>query len=86
MQENKLYKYSSSPHVKAKRTTRQIMVRVCIALIPALIMGIIYFGYMAAVLVALSTLSAIASEFIYLLITKADCKGKTDATHFLFIS
>lgn len=75
MQENKLYKYSSSPHVKAKRTTRQIMVRVCIALIPALIMGIIYFGYMAAVLVALSTLSAIASEFIYLLITKNDFKS-----------
>ena len=64
----KLYKYSSSPHVKAPRTTKQIMIRVCIALLPALIMGIVYFGYMAAILVALAVVSAVASEFVYLLI------------------
>ncbi len=75
MQENKLFKYSSSPHVKAPRTTRQIMIRVCIALLPAVIMGIVYFGYMAALLVAISVLSAIASEYVYFFILKKDFKS-----------
>lgn len=75
MQENRLYKYSSSPHVKAPRTTRQIMVRVCIALSPAVIMGSILFGPLATLIIALSVLSAIASEFVFLLITKNTFKS-----------
>nr|MBO4518262.1 RnfABCDGE type electron transport complex subunit D [Clostridia bacterium] len=62
--------YSSSPHIKAKRTTRNIMIDVCIALIPATVMGIVYFGAYALLLVALSVLSAVAGEYIYLLIMK----------------
>ena len=68
MTNDKLLKFSASPHVKAKRTTRQIMIEVCIALLPAVIMGIIYFGLNAFLLIALSVLSAVASEFIYHLI------------------
>lgn len=71
---NNLLKFSSSPHVKAPRTTRQIMIHVCIALLPAAIMGIVYFGYMAAIILALALLSAVASEFIYLLICKKSFK------------
>ena len=70
MESQKIYKFSSSPHVKAPRTTKQIMQRVCIALLPAVIMGIIYFGYMATIILALSVVSAVGSEFIYLLICK----------------
>lgn len=70
----RLYKYSSSPHVKAPRTTRQIMVRVCIALLPATIMGIVFFGFMAAAILALAVASAVASEFVYLLICKKSLK------------
>ena len=35
------YVYSSSPHVKSPRTTRGIMIDVCIALTPACIAGCI---------------------------------------------
>lgn len=72
---DKIYAYSSSPHVKNVRTTKNIMIDVCIALAPACIMGIIYFGYMAAVLLAVSVASAVLSEFIYLLIAgKKPCE------------
>ena len=74
MADSKLLKFSSSPHVKAPRTTKQIMIHVCIALLPACIMGIVYFGGMAALILALSLVSAVASEFIYLLICKKSFK------------
>ncbi len=64
----KLYKYSSSPHVKAPKSTKFIMINVCIALLPACVTGIIYFGGMAALILALALVSAVASEFVYLLI------------------
>ena len=41
---------STPPHVKSKRTTRGIMIDVCIALLPCIIAGIVYFGEMAALL------------------------------------
>ena len=69
MQENSLLVYSASPHVKAPRTTRQIMLHVCIALAPACIMGIIYFALSAALILLASVLSAVLSEFLYLLIS-----------------
>ena len=62
--------YSSSPHIKAKRTTRRIMIDVCIALIPATVMGVVYFGLYALALVALAVVFAVAGEYIYLLIMK----------------
>ncbi|MBQ9514421.1 MAG: RnfABCDGE type electron transport complex subunit D [Clostridia bacterium] len=61
--------FSSSPHVKSPKTTKWIMLNVCIALLPSLIFGIIYFGLKALLLVAVSVLSAVVSEFIYLFIT-----------------
>ena len=66
--ENKLLTYSSSPHVKTSRTTKKIMIHVCIALLPACIMGCVYFGLKALLLLALSLSSAVLSEYIYLLI------------------
>lgn len=64
------YVYSSSPHVKSPRTTKGIMIDVCIALIPACIMGIVYFGWGALLILALSAISAVASEFVFLLCCK----------------
>ncbi len=69
-----LLKFSASPHVKAKRTTRNIMIDVCIALLPACIMGCVYFGWKALLLIVLSVISCVASEFVYLLITKMTFK------------
>ena len=64
--ENKLV-YSSSPHIKAQRTTRRIMTDVCIALLPATIVGIVYFGLYALLIVALAVISAVVGEYVYLL-------------------
>ena len=70
MANNSLLQFSSSPHVKNKRTTKWIMANVCIALLPASIMGIVYFGLNAFLLLLVSVLSALASEFVFLLILK----------------
>ena len=72
--QNNLITLSNSPHVKANTSTRKIMIDVCIALIPACIMGVIYFGLNAFLIIALSVISAVASEFIYLLIAKKKIK------------
>ncbi len=74
MAENRLYKFSSSPHIKAPRTTRFIMANVCIALLPTTIAGIIFFGWKALLLVALATVSAVLSEFVFELIMKKSPK------------
>ena len=65
--ENKLV-YSPAPHIKSPRTTRAVMIDVCVALCPAAVVGIIYFGYLAAIIIALAVVSAVAAEFIYLFI------------------
>lgn len=71
MADNKtLLVYSPSPHIKTARTTKKIMIDVCIALLPAVVAGVVYFGAKALLLIALSVFSAIASEFVYYLIEK----------------
>lgn len=65
---------SHSPHVKTPRTTRQVMMHVCIALIPACIMGIIYFGLYALALIAVSVASAVISEIVFSLCLKKKFK------------
>ncbi len=66
---NEQLTFSSSPHVKTPRTTKWIMINVCIALLPACIMGVIYFGLYALLLLALSVATSILSEYLFLLIT-----------------
>lgn len=60
-----LLQYSTSPHIRINNTTKKIMINVCLALLPATVMGIILFGYLALLTVAVSVVSAIASEFLY---------------------
>lgn len=71
------YVYSSSPHVKSPRTTRGIMIDVCIALLPACIAGCIMLGltearlgWLSLMVLAIACLTAVASEFVYLLCCK----------------
>lgn len=68
MADANLLTYSSSPHVKTPKTTKWIMINVCIALMPAVIMGIVFFGLNAFLMVLLSLVGAIGSEFVYCLI------------------
>lgn len=71
------YVYSSSPHVKSPRTTKRIMIDVCIALLPACIAGCILLGltearlgWLSFMVLAIACISAVASEFIFLLCCK----------------
>ncbi|MDE7300572.1 MAG: RnfABCDGE type electron transport complex subunit D, partial [Clostridia bacterium] len=59
---------STPPHVKSKRTTKKIMLDVIIALTPAAIAGIVYFGWGAVVPIIASVFGAVATEFVYFFI------------------
>ncbi|MGN0805772.1 MAG: RnfABCDGE type electron transport complex subunit D [Candidatus Coproplasma sp.] len=56
---------STPPHVKSPRTTKGIMLDVIIALIPAAIMGIVYFHLNAFILILTSVLGCVTTEFVY---------------------
>lgn len=71
---------SNSPHVRDKRTTSSIMADVFLALLPASIYGIYNFGAKAAVILIVSTLSAILFEWLYQVlmgqkVTVTDCSA-----------
>lgn len=61
---------SSSPHIRSKETTSVIMRDVLIALVPALLCGVVYFGFRALFLVAVTVLSCVGFEFLWQKITK----------------
>lgn len=56
---------STAPHVKTPRTTKHIMLDVLIALAPAAIAGIVFFGWQALVVELLAVVSAVLTEFVY---------------------
>ena len=60
---NNILSVSCSPHAKSPRTTKWIMINVCIALAPAFIMGIVYFGLNAFLLTLVSVASAVSLNF-----------------------
>lgn len=66
---------STPPHVKSKRTTKGIMLDVLIALLPAAVMGIVYFRLNAFILEITAVLAAVATEFVYFFIKN---KGFSD--------
>ncbi len=59
------FNISSSPHIRAQITTRDIMIYVLIALIPAACFGIFNFGISALTVIAVTTLSAVITEAVY---------------------
>lgn len=64
------YYVSVSPHITAKPTTKSIMLEVCIALIPATVAAVFYFGFYSLFIVGLSIASTVFGEFIFNLIRK----------------
>lgn len=60
--------YSGSPHVTGRRTTKGIMLDVVIALLPAAVVGCVYFGWKALLIVAISVITAVLSEALYRMI------------------
>ena len=71
MNENRLI-VSSSPHLRSPRTTQGIMLDVIVALLPALVMGTVIFGWRALLVCAASVGSAVFSEFLFNVITKRE--------------
>lgn len=58
-------KVSSNPHIRSKVTTNGIMLAVIIALLPAVGFGIWNFGARAALIVVLSVVSCVLTEFLF---------------------
>ncbi len=56
---------SGTPHVRSKESIQSIMRDVVIALIPASIMGIYYFGFRALMLIVISIASSLVFEWGY---------------------
>ena len=65
---------SSSPHVHSSTTTKTIMRDVLIALIPAMIMGVVVFGLRSLTVTAVSVLACYLFEKLYCKIAKVDDK------------
>lgn len=60
--EERLLYVSSSPHVFTEESTQRIMLDVVIAMVPAMIASVIFFGFHALAVILVSTLGAVAGE------------------------
>ncbi len=67
---SELLHVSSAPHVRAKTSTRNVMMWVIIALLPTTCFGIYNFGFRALLLVIATVLSCVLSETVFNLIMK----------------
>lgn len=56
---------TAAPHLRSKDTTASIMRDVCIALVPAGVMGIVWFGSKAAILIAICVAASVLFELLY---------------------
>ncbi len=65
---------SSSPHVHSSTTTRTIMRDVLIALAPAMILSVVFFGFRALTVTAVSVLACWFFEKLYCKLMKVDDK------------
>ncbi|MBQ7584530.1 MAG: RnfABCDGE type electron transport complex subunit D [Lachnospiraceae bacterium] len=59
------YQVSVSPHVRDNVTTQKIMLAVIAALMPACIFGVVNFGLHALLILVITPLAAVASEYVY---------------------
>lgn len=66
---------SDSPHIRGKRTTCGIMLDVLVALLPATVMGCVYFGSAAIVNIVVSIAAAVISELAFRLIKRENIKN-----------
>lgn len=59
-----LFKVSLSPHIHGKETTQKLMFGVIVALIPAFLTSVFFFGYSALIVTATSVGSCILFEYL----------------------
>lgn len=63
--ENKQLLVTASPHVRSKNTVSRDMLDVIIALIPAGLVGVYFFGYRALVLILASVITCVLAETVF---------------------
>ena len=74
---------SSAPHIRSPRTTKHIMLDVLIALLPAAVAGVVYFGWVAFVTILLAMFTAALTEFCWYIVEhKIWRSGKETVTAF----
>lgn len=61
---------SSSPHIRSGETTRRLMGTVLLALLPALLAGVWFFGPRALGVTLVSVAACMVSEWVFLAVTK----------------
>ena len=61
-----------SPHMRSKLTTQRVMLDVLIALFPALVAGVVFFGPRALLLIAVCVSASISFEYLFNFITKRE--------------
>ncbi|MEG0501524.1 MAG: RnfABCDGE type electron transport complex subunit D [Cellulosilyticaceae bacterium] len=66
----KLLKVSSSPHIRESHSVQSIMLDVIIALLPAMLVSVYFFGFKALILIFVTILSCVAFEAIWGELTK----------------
>lgn len=59
-----LLRISLSPHIHGKETTQKLMLGVVVALIPAFLTSVFFFGYSAIIVTATSVVSCILFEYL----------------------
>lgn len=69
---NNLLSVSSSPHITSKHSTKNIMLEVIVALMPALIAAIFLFGFYPLVVAIISICSAMIAEYLFCVMTKRE--------------
>jgi len=68
--DNKNITISATPHIRSGESIQSIMRDVIIALLPATVMGIVYFRFQALMLIVVSIAAAVISEALYQKATK----------------
>lgn len=58
------FEVTSSPHIRGKKNTQHIMLDVIIALVPALLVGVVKFGMRALMVTLVSIIAAVAAEWL----------------------
>ncbi len=72
---------SNTPHVRGNASTRRIMIDVLIALSPAAVAGVVFFGWRAALVMAIALLSSVGTEVLYRLFVKKEDIKRITATY-----
>ncbi|MGL5435030.1 MAG: RnfABCDGE type electron transport complex subunit D [Lachnospiraceae bacterium] len=67
---SRLLNVSSSPHVRSKDTTQNIMLDVVIAMLPATAYGVFQFGFHALLVILATVAACVLSEYVYKKIMK----------------